>query len=309
MKHLALTAIILAALFSLSSCQKGIDEIPETTEPIPPAVIQSIIESPDGKKLLLTKFEEINETYPDLSYSFQLLYNSARGLKEFKEFDENGEESGTLKVSYDNQKVIMIGTPRDQPWVDSITLKLAASGWPVSYESIEKEDSRLSYSTLETYTLNTEGYVTAENSSWIEHSDDPLVPLRKEENRYVYSYEGENLVKAEVYDKGSSTIKKVLLFEYDNNKLNLLKNFGDYDGYGFQFLFRKFSKNLLLKVETWIPDNQYQKLYLTRTANYTYTMNANGLPAEVSATETYHSSSMGPLIDLRYKMKFTYTEL
>ena len=306
MKHLSLTAIILAALFSLSSCQKGLDEIPETTEPIPPAVIQSIIESPDGKKLLLTKFEEINEAYPDFSYSNQLLYNAAGALKEFKEFDVNGQESGVFKVSYDKQKVIMIGTPRDQSWVDSITLKLAASGWPVSYESLEKEGSRVSYSILETYTLNTEGYVTAENSSWIEHSDDPLVPLNKEENRYVYFYEGENLVKAEVYDKGSSTAKKVLLFEYDNNKLNLLKNFGDYDGYGFQFLFRKFSKNLLLKVETWVPDGQDQELQLTYTTNYSYTMNAHGLPAVVSATETVHFANN---TYLHYTMKFTYTEL
>lgn len=308
MKHLALTAAILATLFSLSSCQKGLDEIPESTEPIPPAVIQSIIESPDGKKLLLTKFEEISETNPDFSHSFQLLYNAAGALKEFKEFDVNGQESGVFKVSYDKQKVIMIGTPRVQSYVDSITLKLAASGWPVSYESLEKEGSRVSYSILETYTLNTEGYVTAENSSWIEHSDDPLVPLNKEENRYVYFYEGENLVKAEVYDKGSSTAKKVLLFEYDNNKLNLLKNFGDYDGYGFQFLFRKFSKNLLLKVETWVPDGQDQALRLTNTNSYTYTMNAHGLPAEVLANETVHFSGQNNTY-LSYTMKFTYTEL
>ena len=306
MKYFSLTAAILATLFSLSSCQKGIDEIPETTEPTPPAVIQSIIESPDGKKLLLTKFEEINEAYPDFSHSFQLLYNAAGALKEFKEFDVNGQESGVFKVSYDKQKVIIIGTPRDHSFVDSITLKLAASGWPVSYESLEKEGSRVSYSILETYTLNTEGYVTAENSSWIEHSDDPLVPLNKEENRYVYFYEGENLVKAEVYDKGSSTVKKVLLFEYDNNKLNLLKNFGDYDGYGFQFLFRKFSKNLLLKVETWEPHSQDQELQLTYTTNYSYTMNAHGLPAVVSATETVHFANN---TYLHYTMKFTYTEL
>lgn len=311
MKHLSLTAVILAALFSLSSCQKGLDEIPETTEPIPPAVVQSIIESPDGKKLLLTKVDEINETYPDASYSIRFLYNADRGLNEFKEFDADGQEAGTTKVSYDKQKVTMVQIPSDQSWENNITLKLAASGWPLSYESIEKEGSRLSYSILETYTLNTEGYATAENTSWIEHSDDPLVPLNKEENHYVFSYEGGNLVKAEVYGKGSSTVKKVLLFEYDNNKLNLLKNFGDYDGYGFQFLFRKFSKNLLLKVETWVPDGQNQELRLTNTNSYTYTMNAHGLPAEVLAHEVWYSTDEPPItyIRSRYKIKFTYTEL
>lgn len=306
MKHLALTAIILAALFSLSSCQKGIDEIPETTEPTPPAAIQSIIESPDGKKLLLTKFEEINETYQD-EYYVRYQYNAAGALKEMKEFDKDGEESGTGKVSYDNQKVTMILTPRGHSWQDSITVKLAASGWPVSYESIETEDSKVQYSELETYTLNAEGYTTEENSIQMEHPDDPLGPTSKVEERRVYFYEGGNLAKVEVYAKGSSTTKQVLLFEYDNNKPNLLKNFADF-GKGYDFQFRRPSKNLLVKAETWKPGFTDPALSLTTTTNYTYTMNANGLPAEVSVTGTYHSS-IGPVIDSRYKMKFTYTEL
>ena len=97
-----------------------------------------------------------------------------------------------------------------------------------------------------------------------------------------------------------------MLFEYDSNKLNLLKNFGDYDGYGFGFQFKKPSKNLLLKVETWELHSQDQELQLTYTTNYSYTMNAHGLPAVVSATETVHFANN---TYLHYTMKFTYTEL
>ena len=235
------------------------------------------------------------------------MYDAEAALNEWQELNTDEEVLGTAKVSYDKQQVTMMLTPRDQSWEGSITLKLTASGWPSSFESIEKADSRVLYSILETYTLNAENYITEENSSWIEHSEDPLLPLSKDEKRYRYFYEGGNLVKVEVFDKGSSTPEEVMLFEYDTNKLNLLKAVTDY-GNGLELLFKKPSKNLLLKVETLVPDDQSQELLLSMTANYTYTINTHGLPAEVLRVVTSHSDS-GQTEDSRYTTKLTYTEL
>ncbi|WP_127127291.1 hypothetical protein [Pseudoflavitalea rhizosphaerae] len=303
MKLLSLSTGILASIFGLLSCQKSADDnLPENA----PAALQSIIQAPDGEKFLLTRFEEKWENISGYDAVWEYQYTPKGVLTELREYDEDNEHIGTAKVTYEQNKVELVLTYKeDNTWKETHTFNLLPSGWPKSMDEIETAGSRIVQTIQEEYTLNADDYITEVNATYIHPSDDPQHPISRLQQLSRYFYEDGNLVKVEKYEDGSPTPLSVMMFEYDKNKPNLLKIVAD-EGYGTELHLNKPSRNLLVKVERWGFFNGNQNLQRSSVLTNTYQMNSHGLPAEMISTQAYDLYNIPS--DKR-TTKFTYTKL
>jgi len=297
MRNLILTLSGIVALLSLSSCQRSVDDVPADTPP--PAMLNSVIEV-YGKKFVLTQMEAINEKYPDGNRTLGFSYDAKGAMIAFQEYYPGGL-SGTASFSYTHEKVDWKITPVGSDWEDRGYYSLSSSGWPKSNSAKSYEDGVVVYRSEDSYTLNPEDRVAQETYSYSELlNGEPIYTRSGGEKHY---FEDGNLIRTERYSEDSSPMEAVYEFEYDASKTNLLKSVALYDG-EFSVIYKKPSRNLVSRFVYKLVGPSDGIEYEVYRIDYTYTFNANGLPTEIVATQTYKDTAIeGETIMYR----FTYS--